>query len=90
MRMEATLMTESLIQLEGTWEDILSHARDLEGKYVRLTATGQAPGERVGLREAMARARKIQASMGTTQAGDTVDTIREGRSGAMYGLGSDA
>ena len=31
-------MPEAPLELEGTWEEILSHAPDLEGKHIRLTA----------------------------------------------------
>jgi len=79
-------MTEAPLELEGTWEDILSHADDLEGKYIRLSATAEPPKANDAFLAAMERAEEIWGGEQTTTPGDTNALIREARAGAMYGL----
>jgi hypothetical protein len=82
-----------MVELEGTWEEILAHAPELAGKRVRLTvlegvdATPENGPAQPG-RELAAWLRELEESdkeMPFTPAGDTVAIIREGRAGAMYG-----
>jgi hypothetical protein len=80
------IMTEAPLELEGTWEEILSHAPDLEGKHIRLTAMDEPSAPNDAFLAAMERVEEIWRGKGTTPAGDTNALIREARAGAMYGL----
>lgn len=70
-----------MLELEGTWEEILEHAPELAGRRVRVTVL-PVPGELALLLEEL---EKLDKDMPFTPAGDTVKIVREGRAGAMYG-----
>jgi hypothetical protein len=82
-----------MLELEGTWEEIVAHAAELAGHRVRLIVLsaaggGQAedgtpPAERfaAALRELEA----MDPEMRFTPGDDTQAYIREARAGAMYG-----
>ena len=77
-------MTEAPLELEGTWQEILSRARDLEGKYIRLTAMDDPSAPNAAFLAAMKRAEEIWRGKGTTPAGDTNALIREARGGHVW------
>lgn len=77
--------------LEGTWEEIKSHERELAGKHLRLTvlpdedrSTAVKPNEQMLaiLREIAER----QKDRPYTDGSDTMRLLREARAGAMYDL----
>jgi hypothetical protein len=41
-------MAAELLELEGTWEEILARSRELEGRRVRLTVLSEAGGSPSG------------------------------------------
>jgi hypothetical protein len=51
------VMAAPLLELEGPWEEILSHAKELEGRRVRVTVlpVGLDDGDRVPLKAANQR-----------------------------------
>jgi hypothetical protein len=82
-----------MLELEGTWEEILAHAPELAGRRVRVTvvdaaengqdATAPSPAERFA---EMLRSLDADEEMPLTPSGEnTLGIIREGRAGAMYG-----
>jgi hypothetical protein len=83
-----------MLELEGTWEEILEHASELAGRRVRVTVLPTAivepdweqmtPAERFAA--SMDLAEELEKEMPFTPGGEeTVRIIREGRAGAMYG-----
>lgn len=77
--------------LEGTWEEITRHAKDLTGRKVRVTIledeTSRKPNEKAleVIRKVSERRKKMPKSSGK----DTLKMIREARSGGMFGDESD-
>jgi hypothetical protein len=81
-----------MIELEGTWEEILAHAPELAGHKVRLTVLDV---EANGAGEEMTPAQRFAAAireleerdkeMPLAPVADSVAIVREGRAGAMYG-----
>ncbi len=86
-------MKQPILELEGTWEEIRSHDAELAGHKVRLTvldvqSNGQeqpalSPAQRFAA--AMRKAEETERDMPFTTGGDTLEIIRQGRSGDMYG-----
>jgi hypothetical protein len=79
-------MAEALLELEGTWEEILEHGPELVGKTVRLTVVeprSTSPSARLGA--ALEELARHKPSLRMTSGSDSVRLIREGRAGAMYG-----
>ncbi len=77
--------------LEGTWEEITRHAKDLTGRKVRVTIledeTSPKPNKKAleVIRKVSDRRKKMPESSGK----DTLKMIREARSGGMFGYESD-
>ena len=75
--------------LEGTWEEITTHAKELAGKRVKLSVELDAPQPLVQpnlkMLDAMRTAEEIQQGMNPKPDSDGVAIIRDGRRGAMYG-----
>jgi hypothetical protein len=79
--------------IEGTWEEIALHARELRGKRMKVmvlpdevgstTPAARRPNE--AALEAMPQADQIQEGMNPKPGSDSVTLIREGRAGAMWG-----
>ncbi len=75
--------------LEGTWEEIIKHAKNLVGKKVRLTIiedepTSKAkPNER--MLEALRKIRERNKNMRETGGESSVDIIRRARAGEVFG-----
>ena len=75
--------------LEGTWEEVSSHASELNGRRVRLTVledeTVSPRNDRMlaVLRRNAERLKTMPYSQGGE---DTLKIIREGRSGKMWGM----
>jgi hypothetical protein len=82
-----------MLELEGTWEEILAHAPQLAGRRVRVTVldaaeNGQEKGDMSPAERFAASIRELEAlddDMPLTPGGDTQAFIREARAGAMYG-----
>jgi hypothetical protein len=82
-----------MLELEGTWEEILTHAPLLAGRRVQVTVLDAAEdGQKAGalspaeqFAAAMREAEELEKDMPITAGDDTVAIIREGRAGAMYG-----
>lgn len=76
-------MAQSLLELEGTWEEITAHAPEFSGHRLRVTVlpVGSGPSDsRLDfLQEIEERSRFINPKL------DSHDLLREGREGAMYG-----
>lgn len=75
--------------LEGTWEEITKHAQSLVGKKVRLTVLDdELQSKPMPNKKALAVMRKVkqsQKNMRETGGESSVDIIRRGRAGEMYG-----
>jgi hypothetical protein len=82
-----------MLELEGTWEEILTHAPELAGRRVRVTVVdagenGQDTTAPSPAQQFAAALRDLEADeeMPLTPSGEnTLGIIREGRLGAMYG-----
>ena len=81
-----------MLEIEGTWEEIVARSAELAGRRVRVTVLDGAEngqGEEMTPAERFAAALDaIEASdheMPFTPGGDTQALIREARSGAMWG-----
>jgi hypothetical protein len=82
-----------MLELEGTWEEILAQAPLLAGRRVRVTVLdgveqGREEGELSPAEQFAAAIRAIEESdkdMPFTPGGDTQSFLREARAGAMYG-----
>ena len=84
--------------LEGTWEEIAAHARELRGKQVRLVVEPALEADSAansleipvvgppneGMRAALAEIRERQKGQRQTL-GDGVAIVRHGRTGPLYG-----
>ncbi len=79
--------------LEGTWEEITRQASRFAGRKVRVTILEDEPTEKPKPNEkALAAIRKVaerQKNMRETGGESSVDIIRRGRAGEMYGYDSD-
>ena len=71
--------------LEGTWEEIASHADEFVGKRLRVTVVEEAPPPNYAMLEVMRKAAELQAGMRFTDGSDTQKMLREARAGGMYG-----
>ena len=83
-------MAATVLEFEGTWEEVRAHDADLMGQRVRLvvlgkaeTTTGRTPN--YVMLDAMRKAEEIQVGMNPKSGGDAVTDIRIARAGAMYG-----
>lgn len=75
--------------LEGTWEEIVTHANELAGKRVRVSVEADmqqdAMQPNLKMLNAMRAAEELQRGMNPKPESDGVAIIREGREGIMYG-----
>lgn len=76
-------MAQALLELEGTWEEIATHAPEFSGHRLRVTVLPEGGGPsdpRLDfLQEIEERSRFMDPKP------DSRDLPREGREGAMYG-----
>jgi hypothetical protein len=82
-----------MLELEGTWEEILVHSSELAGQRVRLTVLPAAreepdwetmtPTERFAASMDLAEA--MEREMEYSKPDDSVALVREARAGAIYG-----
>ncbi|HLA94619.1 MAG TPA: hypothetical protein VK612_02775 [Pyrinomonadaceae bacterium] len=79
--------------LEGTWEEITKHAKSLVGRKVRLTILDEPsvskPQPNVGMLEALRKIKERHKNMPESSDEKTLQMIREGRSGRIFGEESD-
>ena len=79
--------------LEGTWEEIAKHAKSLVGKKVRVTVLEDEPTAKAkpneGMLEALRKIKERHKNMPESSGKDTLEMIREARSGRMFGDESD-
>jgi hypothetical protein len=83
-------MTEPILEIEGTWEEVLERSEELRGASVRVTIKrpGHTPKQsepNEAMLEALRQIDEIWAGRPSTSAEGTDELIREARSGAMYG-----
>lgn len=75
--------------LEGTWEEITKQSERLIGKQLRVTILDDKPSAKrepnKGMLEALRKVRERQKSMRETGGESSVDIIRRGRAGEMFG-----
>ncbi len=75
--------------LEGTWEDIMKHANRLAGKRLRVEVLSENPAPKRepnhAMRATMDRVRERLKDMPETGGESSVDIIRRGRAGEMFG-----
>lgn len=75
--------------LEGTWEEINKQSKRLIGKRLRVTIlddkqpTKREPNK--AMLEALRKVRERQKTMSETGGESSVDIVRRGRSGEMFG-----
>ncbi len=72
--------------LEGTWEDVAQHAPEFMGRRVRVTIIEEDPPQ--PNKKALAVIRRIaekQKNMPVTAGESSVDIVRRGRAGEMFG-----
>jgi hypothetical protein len=81
-----------MLEMEGTWEEILAHAAELAGRRVRLTVldaaqngAGEESTPAQQFAAAMLEAEELERGMDFSLPADSVALVREARSGAMYG-----
>jgi hypothetical protein len=82
-----------MLELEGTWEEILAYAPTLTGRRVRLMVVevadappaqdAMSPAEQFAA--ANEEAEELEAAMPLTWGIDSVSLVRQARAGAMYG-----
>ena len=75
--------------LEGTWEEITKQSKRLIGKQLRVTILGDQhaskPEPNQGMLEALRKIKERQKNMPETSGESSVDIIRRGRAGEMWG-----
>ena len=86
-------MAYPLVSIEGTWEEIVTHAPEFAGRRLRVTVlaeTEAATNEQGAPLDAVARLARLQELDRLTAdmhpKPDKRDWLREGRSGGMYGF----
>jgi len=77
--------------LEGTWEEIVRHAKEFAGRKVRITVLDEeaAPAPNREMLEALRKVSQRSKNMPVSSDEDTLKLIREARSGGMFGDASD-
>ncbi len=74
--------------LEGTWEEIKRHETEFNGRRLRVTVLDDetdAPKANLKMREAMKRVKELQKDMRETDGSKTLEILRRGRAGEMFG-----
>lgn len=73
--------------LEGTWEEISQHAKNLVGRKLRLTILKDEslPKPNEAMLEALRKVSERSEDMPVSADDDTLKMIREARSGGMFG-----
>ncbi|MDQ3063072.1 MAG: hypothetical protein M3R14_09460 [Acidobacteriota bacterium] len=73
--------------LEGTWEEITKHAKSLVGRKVRLTILDEEPMPKSNEKalEVIRKVAERQKNMRETGGESSVEIIRRGRAGEMFG-----
>lgn len=76
--------------LEGTWEEVSTHADELAGKWVRVIVLEKAPKPEpnYAMLEALRCIEERDKDRPLTSGEDTQRMIREARNGGMYGYNS--
>jgi hypothetical protein len=81
-----------MLEIEGTWDENVARSAELAGRRLRVTVldgtnigggTAMAPGER--LAASLRELEKDDADMPFSSPANSVELVREARSGAMYG-----
>ena len=77
--------------LEGTWEEIVRHAKEFAGRKVRITVLDDeaAPAPNLEMLDALRKVSERSKKMPVSSDEDTLKLIREARSGGMFGDASD-
>ena len=77
--------------LEGVWEDVAKRSDELKGRRVRVTvfADEDSPKPNRAALRVISRVAEQQAEMPFTSATETLQILREGRDGAMFGYDAD-
>jgi hypothetical protein len=79
--------------LEGTWEEIARHADRFAGRKVRVTILEDEPSEKpkpnLAMLEALRKIEERNKNSRETGGESSVDIIRRGRAGEMYGYDAD-
>ncbi len=72
--------------LEGTWEEITCHAKDLAGRKVRLIILEEEPLPQPNKKalEVIQKVRERNKDMPETGGESSVDIVRRGRKGEMF------
>jgi hypothetical protein len=75
--------------LEGTWEEITRQASRFAGRKVRVTILEDEPDEKpkpnLAMLEALRKVKERQKNMRETGGESSVDIIRRGRAGEIFG-----
>lgn len=71
---------------EGTWDEILKHATEFNGRRLRVTVLSneQKPQPNRKMMEIMEKVKEKQKDMRFTDGSQTQKILREARSGAMF------
>ena len=79
--------------LEGTWEEITRQASCFVGRKVRVTILEDEPTEKpkpnLAMLEALRKVKERNKNMRETGGESSVDIIRRGRAGEMFGYDTD-
>ncbi len=76
-------MAQALLELEGTWEEIATHAPEFSGHRLRVTVLPEDSGPSDPRLDFLQEIEERSRSMNPKP--DGRDLLREGREGAMYG-----
>lgn len=75
--------------LKGAWEEITKHAQELVGQRVRVTDLDEEPTPKPkpneGMLEALRKIKERHKNMRETGGESSVNIIRRGRAGEMFG-----
>ena len=73
--------------LEGTWEEIARHAKEFNGRRLRVTVIDEdaKPQPNRKALEIMKKVKELQKDMRFTDGSKTQEILRAARSGEMFG-----
>ncbi len=76
--------------LEGTWEEVMRHGEELAGRKVRVTILEDEnmPQPNEAMLEALRKISERSKNMPVSGGESSVDIIRRGRAGEMFGYES--